>query len=50
MTTNKNAPYKAFRRVWSEPTDEETQQVLRWAGGIARSRRKSFACKKGGIN
>jgi hypothetical protein len=45
MTTNK---MPLTRR--SEPTDEETQQVLRWAGGIDRSRRRSFACKKGGIN
>jgi hypothetical protein len=50
ITDEQSATYKAFRRVWSQPTDEETQHVGQWAGRIARDPHKSFAWKKGGIN
>jgi hypothetical protein len=42
--------YEAFRRVWSRPSDEETQHVLKWAVRIAHDPHKSFGWKKGGIH
>ena len=58
ISEEERAAYKAFRRVWSQPTEEETELVLNWARRIYNNtdrRRKadpnkSFAWKKGRIN
>lgn len=58
ITDEDRAAYTAFRRVWSQPTKEETELVLSWAQRIyenADHRRKGgphkpFAWKKGGRN
>lgn len=47
LTNEQSAADKAFRRVWSQPTEEETALVLDWAARIAGDLHKSFAWKKG---
>ena len=45
-TSEEAERYEALRRVWREPTEEESSGVLQWARRIAGDPHKSFAWQK----